>query len=514
MWLFTSVASASTITVSPAGPADYPTIEAAVDAAASGDTIRVEPGTYSERLVIRGKDLTLESTQGAAVTTIRDGWENSLILVDGGDVVIKGFDVTSSTIRHCVRVRVGSVELHEMVIHDCDAYDGLGGGLRTDSGTRASVFDSEFRNNRAHWTIGARAPQIYSRGEYLEVRNTKFLGGFSEGDCGGVMVMGGDNILVGNWFEGNVATDDGGAFYADGRPTVFPDGTEADGVQTLVLTDNTFVANEAGDDGGAVFLIAMPGYTIDRNLMCNNHAVYRGGGIYVDGAPGPGNLRFNVVQENVAGDDGGGMFVNEGSPTLENNDWLANQSGNEGGGLAVKNGALVLRNDLVAYTVRGDGLRMLGETPTRSHKYAAWWDNTAADVGTGLIGSTDLAVDPALRNVSFDGDCTNDDWAPTASSPLIDAGDPARTDADGSRSDIGAVALGAATPGADPTLDPPTSYTPGAADSGLATEAPSGCACDATAGSTSPFALLMLVAVGRRRAAMTTQVRPCERVSV
>ena len=39
-------------------PRDYPTIQAAVDAAAPGDTINVRSGTYTEELVI-GKDLTL-----------------------------------------------------------------------------------------------------------------------------------------------------------------------------------------------------------------------------------------------------------------------------------------------------------------------------------------------------------------------------------------------------------------------------------------------------------------------
>ena len=39
-------------------PRDYATIQAAVNAAAPGSTVRVEPGTYTEQLVI-DKDLTL-----------------------------------------------------------------------------------------------------------------------------------------------------------------------------------------------------------------------------------------------------------------------------------------------------------------------------------------------------------------------------------------------------------------------------------------------------------------------
>lgn len=45
-------------------PADYPTIQAAVDAAASGDTIRIAPGVYVEQTWINGKNLTLIGQPG------------------------------------------------------------------------------------------------------------------------------------------------------------------------------------------------------------------------------------------------------------------------------------------------------------------------------------------------------------------------------------------------------------------------------------------------------------------
>lgn len=53
-----------------AATAAYTTIQSAVDAAASGDTVFVCPGTYDEQVVIDGMDLTLQGA-GKNVTTIR-----------------------------------------------------------------------------------------------------------------------------------------------------------------------------------------------------------------------------------------------------------------------------------------------------------------------------------------------------------------------------------------------------------------------------------------------------------
>jgi nitrous oxidase accessory protein NosD len=74
-------------------PRDFPTIQAAVDAAAPGDTIIVKSGTYTEQVVI-GKDLNLRGA-GDGATIIRapatlvageDG-ANSIVEIHGGAAV-------------------------------------------------------------------------------------------------------------------------------------------------------------------------------------------------------------------------------------------------------------------------------------------------------------------------------------------------------------------------------------------------------------------------------------------
>lgn len=61
----------ATITVCPAGPpvCDYPTIQQGMNAAAAGDTVLVEPGTYEGPVMLKSH-VALRSSQGREVTTI------------------------------------------------------------------------------------------------------------------------------------------------------------------------------------------------------------------------------------------------------------------------------------------------------------------------------------------------------------------------------------------------------------------------------------------------------------
>ena len=66
-----STASAATLAVDPSSSAAYATIQDAIDAASTGDTITVVAGTYTECLDPGGLDLTI--TGDGSSTTILDG---------------------------------------------------------------------------------------------------------------------------------------------------------------------------------------------------------------------------------------------------------------------------------------------------------------------------------------------------------------------------------------------------------------------------------------------------------
>src|SRR5262249_11494788 len=53
-------------------PGDYPTIQRAIIASASGDIIQVSPGVYSENISFRGKAITVTSTNPADAEVVKN----------------------------------------------------------------------------------------------------------------------------------------------------------------------------------------------------------------------------------------------------------------------------------------------------------------------------------------------------------------------------------------------------------------------------------------------------------
>jgi len=74
------------------GEADFHTIQEAINAAASGDTVYVKEGTYYERVVVDKRDLTLVG-DGWVRTVIDGGGVGTVIKVTADNVVISGFTI-------------------------------------------------------------------------------------------------------------------------------------------------------------------------------------------------------------------------------------------------------------------------------------------------------------------------------------------------------------------------------------------------------------------------------------
>ena len=95
-------------------PTDQPTIQAAIGAAANGDTIQVDPGTYVENINFLGKAIRVMSDQGPQVTVI-DGNQAGPVVTfnssEGSQSVLNGFTLRNGKAGVSPALRGGGIRI-------------------------------------------------------------------------------------------------------------------------------------------------------------------------------------------------------------------------------------------------------------------------------------------------------------------------------------------------------------------------------------------------------------------
>jgi hypothetical protein len=77
-------------------PSEFPTIQAAIDAAGNGGTVLTAPGTYVEQINFHGKAITVRSEEGPTVTVIDGGGFGTVVTFESGELatsVLEGFTI-------------------------------------------------------------------------------------------------------------------------------------------------------------------------------------------------------------------------------------------------------------------------------------------------------------------------------------------------------------------------------------------------------------------------------------
>lgn len=365
-------------------PADYPTIQAAINAAVSGDVVVVAQGTYPENIDFRGKAITVQSTTPTSATvvatTIIDANHVGSVATfktgEGSSSVLSGFTLRNGS---------GTEDAHGIVV---------GGG----------VYCSNSSPKIMHNTIRANAA---SRG-----------GGIYCGAC--------SPSLTANTISSNSASQAGGGVYCDS-------------LSSPSLSGNTISANQAtgltGSGGGVFCYQSSP--TLANNVIHGNGAFLAGGGIYCKlSRP---TVTNSVIAGNSAG-VGGGVFCRGSSPPLIN-DTISTNSATHGGGVYCESASSpTIKNSIIAFSTQGGGLYVSTTAPPASRPAVSYTDaysNTGGNYvnWTAPLLSGNISRNPLFANAArgdFHEKSMGGRYNPgTASwvidlvhSPCIDAGDP------------------------------------------------------------------------------------------
>ena len=232
-------------------PADFATIQDAIDAASDGDVIEIAAGTYNEfDLSLQQKAITLRGatdTEGRPATTIDSLGQGTTVMSfngEGADTVIEHLVFTGAGDTNWAAVTMFHAR---PTVNNCTFRDnstgGIGGGVYNLNGA-PSFTDCRFIDNAANWGGGYACWETGQPDHPIFLRctfsgNTAALGG-------GFANLRSSPVLIECIFTDNVATEDGGAFFNEGDACCdrwFGD---------AVLESCEFSGNTAADAGGAI----------------------------------------------------------------------------------------------------------------------------------------------------------------------------------------------------------------------------------------------------------------------
>jgi len=248
-------------------PADYPTIQAAVNAATPGDTIMVAAGVYQENVVVTTSDLRLHATNGVVLDGAALGGVG--INVHGtssnpiAGVEVSGFEIRNFTEGLLALSAIG-VELHHNDVHDNEAAPGKLPGLGVGVGIELRMAgDSEVTENLVHRNGGDGIElRIGSTGNTIKANHvyengTQFT---PKPDAAGILVTGaGTN---GNQIEENEVNSNNGRGIMLSRPAL-----------TVPITGNLVRQNRVHFNqrsGIAIMSSATQNYVLQNDARDNN----------------------------------------------------------------------------------------------------------------------------------------------------------------------------------------------------------------------------------------------------
>ncbi|MFH1219387.1 MAG: right-handed parallel beta-helix repeat-containing protein [Candidatus Eisenbacteria bacterium] len=301
-------------------PDPFPTIQAGLDSAGVGDTVRVDPGVYYENLVW---------PPTASVKLFANEEPPPLaVIIDGGftfaPVITIAVPVDSTT------------EVRGFVIRNGMAENGAGiHCVGLPSVSSATIRGNRFEDNSATDFGGAICCQASSP---RIVGNTFHRNSATYG--GGVALIDGSSAAVtGNGIDSCFA-DQGGGIYATDNPQLTANNIsecEATGAAMYLTGAAVVDSNQISSNRGGCAVLCSPSATLDGNAVTgnsdtgirivggspviqHNDVAFNRDGIAMSGAGSP-MISFNNIHDNFRD----GIYIEIGAPIIERNQIMFNQ---------------------------------------------------------------------------------------------------------------------------------------------------------------------------------------------
>jgi hypothetical protein len=435
---WSGAAAAATLNV----PAQYATIQAAINAAVNGDEVVVAPGTYLENINFNGKAITVRSSDGAAVTTI-DGQNlgRTVYFVSGE---------SRSSMLEGVRVTNGGVlaQWTQPTVRNClfefNVSASYGGAMAVD-GTNSSalvegytfrqnqalvgaaiwfggpdcapvVTGCVFQNNSA--TARAGAVQVDQPGTTVTMSNCSFSSNSAPNEVAGAVGVWGAQVSMTNCqFSENSAPNGAALELRNGG--------------RVTATTCTF-ANNTATQGGAIHNCCGGQLTCDQVQFVANSGGNGGAILSADNSSSLSITRCGF-RENISRDDGTVLVSWNQAARIRNCQFVGN---------SIRWGGVIVAREMTNFAVEGclfagnqgtdasAGLSAANVGGT-SHITNSTFANNAVSNGGGwalaCLGSTSLAVANTIfyGNTSYGAPSQiGGDAAPVATYSLVQGGYP------------------------------------------------------------------------------------------
>ncbi len=174
--------------------------------------------------------------------------------------------------------------------------------------------------------------------------------------------------------------------------------------ETAVLNGFTITGGQADatadPEDGAGLYIEEGSPTLTNLIISGNFADQEGGGLYAE--PGSPTLTNVTFLNNYSGRRGGGIYLRHGSPTFTNLTFTGNSSNGGGGGLYIRNSDLTLTNALFSQNQAGErGGAMVARSSSSPHLTNVTFSHNSSDDVGGALSVSGSDSHPVLHQVVF-----------------------------------------------------------------------------------------------------------------